>query len=234
MTNPETPKKRRGCFFYGCITCLVLFLVVGLMAVLAVRYFVGQINAVITEYTGTSPMTLPKVNMPADEVKKLQARFDAFNKAAEAHTNTPPLVLTGPEINALFGNSSSDLKDKVYVSLEGSEVKGQISLPLEKYFKIWMIHTQGRYLNGAATMSVGLTNSTLWVKLDSLDVNGKPLPDKFMTGLRGQNMAANANNDPKESAFISRFESIVVTNGTMIFTVKENVPQNAPPAAVTN
>jgi len=75
------------------------------MAVLRFRYFVGQINAVITEYNGTSPMTLPKVNMPADEVKKLQARLDAFNKAAEAHTNTPPLVLTGPEINALLGNS---------------------------------------------------------------------------------------------------------------------------------
>jgi hypothetical protein len=231
MTNPEYPKKRRGCFFYGCITCLVLFLVVGLMAVLAVRYVAGQLNAVIAEYTDTSPMALPKVNMPADEVKKLQERVDAFGKAADAHTNTPPLVLTGLEINALLANNSSELKDKVYVSLEGSEVKGQISLPLEKYFKIWLIHTQGRYLNGAATMNVALTNSTLSVLLQSLEVKGKPLPEKFMAGLRGQNMAANANNDPNESAFIGRFESIVVTNGTIILKARENVP---PPTAVTN
>ena len=231
MTNPEYPKKRRGCFFYGCITCLVLFLVVGLMGVLVVRYFIGQINAAIVEYTDTSPMALPKSDMPADEVKKLQERVDAFSKAAEAHTNAPPLVLTGREINALLANSTNELKNYVSVSLDGSEVKGQISLPLEKYFKIWTIHTQGRYLNGAATMTVGLTNSTLWVKLDSLDVKGTPLPEKFMAGLRGQNMAANANNDPRESEFISRFESIVVTNGTMIFKAKENVP---PAAAVTN
>ena len=231
MTNPEYPKKRRGCFFYGCITCLVLFLVVALMGVLAVRYFVGQINEAIAEYTDTNPMTLPKVDMPADEMKKLQERVDAFSKAAEAHTNTPPLVLTGPEINALLANNAKELKDKVYVSVEGSEVKGQISLPLEKYFKIWMIHTQGRYLNGAATMTVGLTNSILSVMLDSLEVKGKPMPEKFMTALRGQNMAANANNDPKESAFISRFESILVTNGTIILKAKENVPAAA---AVTN
>jgi len=231
MTNPEYPKKRRGCFFYGCITCLILFLVVGLIGVLAVRYFVGQINAAIIEYTDTSPMTLPKADMPADEVKKLQARIDAFGKAAEAHTNTPPLVLTGPEINALLANSTNELRDKVYVSIEGSEIKGQISLPLEKYFKIWMIHTQGRYLNGAATMTVGLTNSILSVMLDSLEVKGKPMPEKFMAGLRGQNMAANANNNPNESAFISRFESILVTNGTIILKAKENVP---PAAAVTN
>jgi len=165
-------------------------------------------------------------------VKKLQERVDAFSRAAEAHTNAPPLVLTGPEINALLANSTNELKNYVSVSVEGSEVKGQISLPLEKYFKIWMIHTQGRYLNGAATMTVALTNSTLLVKLDSLDVNGKPLPEKIMTGLRGQNMAANSNNDPRESEFISRFESIVVTNGTIILKARENVPP--PPAAVTN
>src|SRR5258708_25169887 len=111
MINQEPPKKRRGCFFYGCVTCLILFLVVGLMAVLAVRYFAGQINAVIAQYTDTSPMALPTVNMPADEVKKLQARIDAFNKAADAHTNVPALVLTGPEINALLANSSNELKD---------------------------------------------------------------------------------------------------------------------------
>jgi hypothetical protein len=230
MTNPEYPKKRRGCFFYGCITCLVLFLVVALMAVLAVRYVASQLNAAIAEYTDTSPMTLPKVDMPADEVKKLQERVDAFGRAYEAHTNAPPLVLTGREINALLANSTNELKNYVSVSLEGSEIKGQISLPLEKYFKIWMIHTQGRYLNGAATMTVGLTNSTLSVMLDSLEVKGKPMPEKFMAGLRGQNMAANANNDPKESAFISRFESILVTNGTIILKAKENVQ----PAAVTN
>ena len=140
-------------------------------------------------------------------------------------------VLTGREINALLANSTNELKNYIYVSVEGSQIKGQLSLPLEKYFKIWMIHTQGRYLNGAATMTVGLTNSTLWVKLDSLDVNGKPPSEKFMAALRGQNMAANANSDPKESAFINRFESIVVTNGTIILKARENVP---PAAAATN
>ncbi len=231
MINPEPPKKRRGCFFYGCITCLILFLVVGLMGVLAVRYLVGRLNSAIIKYTDTSPMALPKSDMPADEVKKLQERVDAFDKAAKAHTSTPPLVLTGREINALLANSTNRLRDNIYVSVEGGELKGQISLPLEKEFKIWMIHTQGRYLNGAATTTAALTNSTLWVKLESLDVKGNPLPEDLMAVFRAQNMAATGIEDPKESEFFSRLESIVVTNGTVILKAKENAP---PAAAVTN
>jgi hypothetical protein len=234
MITQGPPKKRRGCFFYGCITCLVLFLIVGLMAVLAVRYLVGRANATIIKYTDTSPMTLPKSDMPADEVKKLQARADAFDKAAKAHTSTPALVLTGREINALLANSTNELRNYFYVSVEGSELKGQISLPLEKYFKIWTIHTQGRYLNGAATTTATLTNSTLWVKLESLEVKGTPLPEEVMAVFRPQNMAATANNDPTESTFISRLESIIVTNGTVILKAKESAQQTAPPAAVTN
>ena len=62
MTDPNVPppiRKGRGCFFYGCLTSLVLLLVVFLLALFTVRWIRNEINA----YTDTAPMTLPKVEM---------------------------------------------------------------------------------------------------------------------------------------------------------------------------
>src|SRR5438552_453763 len=138
MSNLETPKKQRGCFFYGCITCLVLLLVVGLAAFLGVRYAIHRANALIAEYTDTQPMALPKEEMPAAELEQLKKRFAAFNDALQAHSNAPPFVLSGREINALLSTAPEMklFKDRFHVALEGNQFKGQVSLPLDAFFKI--------------------------------------------------------------------------------------------------
>jgi hypothetical protein len=138
-------KKRHGCLFYGCITLIVFVLVVAVAAFFAVRYIAGVANAKIAEYTDTQPMVFPKVDLPAGELEKLKARVDAFNTAVEAHSNAPALVLTGPEINALLANNPDfkKLKDECFVEIVGDQVKGEISLPLEKYFRIPFVHTKG-------------------------------------------------------------------------------------------
>lgn len=220
MTNQSAPQKRRGCFFYGCLTCIILFLVVVIGGVLIVRHF-G--NAFIDQYTDTAPMALTKVDMPADELKQLQARFDAFSKAAAAHSNTPPLILTSREINTLLANDPDmkGIKDKFYVSLEGQQVKGQISLPLEQ-FNFPLLHTKGRYLNGAGTFDVGVTNGSLFVAAQSLEVKGKPLPAQFMATMQGQNLAADVNTNATNAIFIKRLESLQITNGTAVLKARTN------------
>ena len=110
LAEPQKPKGR-WCFFYGCITCLVLLLIAGIGGFVAFRYVVGKINGFIDQYTDTSPITLPRVDLPADELKQLKARSDAFKVAVDAGSNAAPLVLTGREVNALLTNGAgaSDL-----------------------------------------------------------------------------------------------------------------------------
>jgi hypothetical protein len=223
MSAPEAPEKKRGCFFYGCIISLILLLVFTIGGILTVRYAAGRLNALITEYTDTAPMALPQVNMPLDEYAGLKERVTAFRAALDAHTNAPPLVLTGRELNALIANSpdAKEFKDKVYVSLEGSQIKGQISVPLDK-IQIPLIKTRGRYLNGSATLDVGITNSVLSVVIQSIEAKGKPLPEKFMAGVRGQNWAQGVNDNPQQSAAVKQIESLEVKDSTMIIKAKAN------------
>jgi hypothetical protein len=224
MSAPEPPKKARGCFFYGCVTCIALFLLAAVILLLGGWYTVRSLNALVTEYTDTVPMALPKVDMPPEELAKLKARVAVFKQALDAHANTPPLILTGREINALMQDSPQvkqlNLNDKFYVDLEGDHLKGQISLPLDQLPKIPFVHTAGRYLNGTGEMAAEVTNAALSLTIVSLEVKGQPLPAKFMGPLQQQNLADKLNQDPTNVAEMSHFESIEIKDSTLIIKAK--------------
>jgi hypothetical protein len=224
MTNPEpVPPKKRGCFFYGCITCIILVLIAGIGLYIGVHYALKYANAMVTEYTDTSPIVLPKSDLPPDDLKQLKARVAAFNAAMDAHTNVPPLILTGQEINALISDNpkAKEFKDKFVVALEGDEIKGQLSLPLDGIPQLQIFNVKGRYLNGSGTFKASITNGLLSVTVQSLEVKGKPLPAKFLAGLQQQNLAQSINDQTNNTAF-ENYESVVVKDGTLIVKPKGN------------
>jgi hypothetical protein len=208
--------KQRGCFFYGCIIASILAVLFAIL--LAVIGFLGYrlFNQLIDQYTSTTPQSLPKVEMPAEQVTTLKERVEAFRKAVEAGTPTEPLVLTSDDLNALI-DDNPELKGVIYVKIEKDEVKGQISLPLDK-FNVGMV--RGRYLNGEADFKASLSDGVLIVTIESVEVNGKQLPEDFMKELRKQNVAKDAYKDEKASKMIRKLESLEVKDGKIILKVR--------------
>jgi len=224
MDNTEPVKKRRGCFFYGCITSLVLLLLIGLTLFLGVRYALQRANAFVAQYTDTKPLLLEKEDpIPAAELDSLKARVAAFTAALEARTNTPALVLTSRELGSLLSTlpEMQGFKDNFRVALAGDKVTGRVSLPLEKQFRIPLVDFKGRYLNGAGTFKISLTNNLLWVGIDSLEVKGQPLPENLLSQLRLQNFAEEAMKNPTNAAAISRYESIEVKDSALTIKAKK-------------
>lgn len=218
MTDPAAsalPRKRRGCLFYGCLTSLILFLVICLMGVLAVRWIRNQISG----FTDNAPMTLPKVEMAETEYKALDQRVKTFGDALEQGKSTEPLVLTERELNALLAGKPNmkTLADKVYVSLNDNQVRGQISIPLGGLG--WL--AKGRYLNGEATFHVALQNGVLIVTAEEVKVQGKALPETLMKEVRKENLAKDAYRDAESAAAIGKLESIEVQNGRAIIKARE-------------
>ena len=223
-----TPPKRRGCFFYGCIVSLVLAFVIGTVFVLTMAYIIKRANAMVADYTDTQPATLPHDSMPASELKDLKDRLAVFGQALDAHSNVPPFILTGHDINGLMNDAFSTaqapmdkFKNHLYVAVEDNRIKGQVSMAADKIVHVPFIHTEGRYLNGAVAFKVVLTNQQLSVSIDQIEVKGKPLPEQFMSGLRQANFAQNAQNDPSNSAAIGRFETIEIKDGKIVITPKK-------------
>ncbi len=220
------PTKRRGCLFYGCITVLVLLVLFGIGLFFAVRYGLNKLSAFVEEYTETKPMLLETVQVSANEYQQLDQRVTAFADAVNARKATPPLVLTGNDINALIAKNPAwkGLKDKVYVTIEGDQIKGKVSIPMDDLAQApGLSRLKGRYLNGSAGLKVSLANAVLVVTLQSLEAKGQSPPPPVMAQLRSVNFAQNASQDAKTQELIGRLESIEVKDGkiTIKVTAKE-------------
>ena len=100
MTNEETAKKGKGCLFFGCLTVVVLVVVVAG----ALTFGIWKLKEVALSYTDTRPLELERVSVTPDELREIKDKMDAFSDALKTGNNTGPLVLTATEVNALIGN----------------------------------------------------------------------------------------------------------------------------------
>lgn len=215
----DEPRSRgRGCFFYGCVFAGVL----SLLAVIAVGVtaFIGYrfVNKLVTEWTASTPVELPKVQVSEDQRRLVRERVEAFRKAVSEGTATEPLVLSGDDLNVLI-EENPDLRNTVYTRIEGDKLKAQVSIPLDR-LKVGLV--QGRYLNGEAELKASLSNGFLAVNIDSLEVNGKRPPEQFLENLRKQNLAKDAYDNPKNREMLSRFESMAIKDGKIILTPRRH------------
>jgi hypothetical protein len=220
--SASQPAKRRGCFFYGCITVLVMMVLVGVAGFFTIRYFANKVTAFVVQYTDTAPMTLESVEVSAAEYQQLDKRVTAFADAVNARKATPALVLTGNDVNALIANNPAwkGLKDKVYVTIEGDQIKGKVSIPMDDLAQVpFLSRLKGRYLNGSAAFKVSLANAVLAVTIQSLEAKGQSPPPQLMAQLQTVNFAQNATQDPKTQEMIGRLESIEVKDGKLTIKV---------------
>jgi hypothetical protein len=221
--TPEPPQavpRQRGCFFYGCIIALVLALLMAILLAVGAFFLYRFSDKMVKEYTATAAQELPKVEMPAENRQALNDRVEAFRKAVKEGAPTEPLVLTSDDLNALIAENE-DLKGKIFVKVEGDEIKGQVSIPLDPLAQgPFRAMFQGRYLNGEADLKASLKDGVLIVKLDSIEVNGKRPPDEMMNGIREQNLAKDAYKDEKNANMIRKIESLEVKDGKIILRVR--------------
>jgi hypothetical protein len=233
--NGQPPKKPRGCFFYGCISGLALLLVMVVALLLGVHYVKKMINT----FTDDKPLPLPVVQLSPEQNKALHERLDAFDKALKEHRDTPPLALTGDEINAWIATSPSgqSLTGRVYVTIDGDQLKGQVSLPMSQ---LGLPFFRGRYLNGSVTFSLSFSNGVLHVIARDVTVKGQPLPNVYMQRIRQTDLAQNAMENPNTRSALERYEEIKIANGKLIVVPKKpendsSQPSNQiTPEAVTN
>jgi hypothetical protein len=214
MTD-EKPRHRRGCFFYGCIASSLLLAIILVAALLGLRVA----KKLVTDFTDTKPATFPEVKLSQSELDALQQRIETFRGAVKQGQPTGPLTLNADEINGLIA-TDPDLKDfkrKLYVIMEGDQLKAQVSVPMEQ---IGLPMFQGRYLNGTATFELALRNGAIRLTPQSFVSKGRPLPDVYMEKVRKQNLARNLNSDPRAQAALDRLHEIKVKDGKLVLAPK--------------
>lgn len=220
--GPEE-RQGRGCWFYGCITLIVLAILVavliGVGGFLAYRGY----SKLVMDWTDTTPRPMPEVTMPAEERKALEARVENFQESVKADKPTEPLVLDSDDINALI-DDEPQLKGTMHVDIQGDKIKAEVSIPLEK---TGLPLTKGRYVNGSGTILVELEDDFLVVRLDDLEVRGKKMPDEMRSQLRAKNLADDFMNNPKNREMVARYKRIEVKDGKLYVYPKTEADHGA-------
>lgn len=215
MTEEPPQKRRRGCLFYGCLSGTVCLLAI-LIAFLLGLY---QLKRMLNFYTDTHAVSLPSVQLSAAEMDLLKRRIENFQDAVRTGRPTEPLSLSADEINALIASDPNlaRVKGRVYVTIEGNRLKGQVSLPLDE---LGLPIFRNRYLNGTGVFAVGLHRGDLLVTTDSLVVKNKPLPAVYMDRIRSENLAANLSSNPRASVALNHLQDVRIRDGKLILVPK--------------
>ena len=220
MSDEINPPKKRGCLFYGCLSLTVIALLMVILGIFGYYFFKSTSKRWIQDYTETAPAEIEKVEYARDQMDALRVRVAGFKEALDRGTNLLELLLTADDLNALI-NGERELKDKLFVRIDDDKIKGEVSMPLQDLgpFKL-----NGRYLNGTASFKVAMKNGVLDVRLLDVQVKGKPLPAMVLNEFKKNNLAQDYQKDPKIAADIARFETVQITNGTVILRNKVNEP----------
>jgi len=203
-------KEGHGCFFWGCMTTLIVIALIGVAAYMGIM----KLASVAKQYTSDRPMKIESVELSPARMADLNARIAAFQQAVK--TDDPArLVLTADEINALLSsrNELKELHIMAHLDIEGDKITAAMTMPCP----IHKFGLDGRYINGKATIQMLLQMGRLLVYVDSIEADGKRLPEQFMTGFRSKNLAEKAMEDPKTAAAIAKLKSISVQDGAIIF-----------------
>lgn len=222
--SDASPGKGRGCFFYGCLSLLVLFLVCAVSLYFGLRY---AFTRMVAQYTAAAPVPVLQVEGTPEEVQAVQARFQSFANAIRAGQPAGALVLSEKDLNLLIGHTSelTPFKNHLHVAIEGRKLRGTLSLPLER---LGWPSLKGRHFNGVAELKASLENGLLLVTLDSLEVNGQPVPEQMMLGLRGQNLAKDVYKDARSLDLLKRLDRLEVDDGRILVRAREPAPAGAP------
>lgn len=223
--------RRRGCFFYGCITAIVLF-VLGVAGISALSYILyGRFATLLKENADDAPTPLPKVMLPPEAREALDNRVKTFLdgvNVAESAADTPtpePLVLDTDELNTLIAEHGENLADHFRVQLVDDHIDGQISMPLDGLNLFGLFGLKGKFINAEGRFQVSLSLGLLMVVLDEAKVKGKPVPDSMLEAFRKDNLAKSFNQDPAHTATLRKLQSIEVKGSKLIIKAKPNKPE---------
>ena len=202
--EPE-PKKQRGCFFYGCLIMLILVVVVaGLFS-----FGMYKLYKKAYEYTSNQSMQLPDLKITDAEIQQVKKKFETFSQALK-NKKAENLKLTERELNALV-SASPEFKGKVHFSIEGDQIKGKVSIPLDQFPGF-----TGRYFNASADFAASLEGGLLFVTLQNASVKGKNVPEAIMEKVRQENLAKDLYKNKENVEMIRRFKSIKIQDGAIV------------------
>jgi len=206
-------KKGRGCFFYGCITLMVLAIIAAVAILIGVRYGYKYAR---DHFTSTKPLAVPPVALSTDQGARVTQRVEDFQKELRAGTAKAPLELSSDELDYYVRNSNTNgLNDNIHLTIVNDHIHAQMSIPLDMQGPTFF----GRFFNGEADVPLKLQDGTVSFQLQNPRVNGRP-PPGWLLRVMNQNLQWNPVPGDGQSGGITNIDKIEIRDDKLILYPK--------------
>jgi len=179
----EPPPRRQGlgCFARGCLILLVFGIVLAIACLAGMYWGFQRHSAVVhgiywlakTHSIAGAPVPVPEFNPSENQIQSVRERWQDFEQKTRAG-QPAEIELTADDINTLIV-TNRDIRGKVFVSIDGSQVRFQASIPFGE-----LIGRRGYYFNGDITVEFKDAESLENPQLSRLIVNGEQVPSDLL------------------------------------------------------
>jgi hypothetical protein len=175
------PRRGFGCVGRSCLILLV-FVIVLVIACFAGVYwglhrhsalFYGNYWLAKTHSIAEAPTPVPEFNGSDQQIQRVRERWQDFEQKARAG-QAAEIELIPDDINALIA-TSDELRGKVFVLIEGNQLRLQTSLPIGEF-----LGRSGHYFNGNVLIDVEGAQSPDNPQFSRLTINGEQVPTDFL------------------------------------------------------
>jgi hypothetical protein len=179
----EPPPRRQGlgCFARGCLILLVFAIVLAIACFAGVYWGFQRHSAIVhgiywlakTHSIAEAPVPVPEFNASDNQIQSVRERWQDFEQKIRAG-QPAEIELTPDDINILIA-TNRDARGKVFVSIDGSQLHLQVSVPFGE-----LIGRRGYYFNGDITVEFKGAESLENPQLNRLIVNGEQIPSDLL------------------------------------------------------
>ena len=179
----EAPPRRKGlgCFARGCLTLLIFAIVLAIAGFAGLYWglhrnsalFYGSYWLAKTQSLAQTPTPVPEFNASDQQIQLVQERWQDFEQKTRAG-QAAEIELNADDINALIA-TSENVRGKVFVSIEGNQLRLQTSVPIGRFFG-----RQGYYFNGNVFIELNGAQSADNPQFSRVTINGEPVPTDFL------------------------------------------------------
>ena len=224
-----------GCFAKGCITLVILLMVLGLL----VGGFGWYMFRNITAFISPTPVPIRTYPATAEQYQEVIARYTDFIKALNAG-QAATLTLSADDLNTLIARDPEfkDVRGKMFMSIEKDELIAETSFPIPEDKRRFGSGGRSRgYFNGRARFAASYSGGELTVfvrKIESMD--GKPMSDMMLSFINKADLTQWFNQSMRDerrkgtawAEAMSKVQKVVIEDGHIVATAVEGTPATNP------
>ena len=179
----EAPPRRKGlgCFARGCLILLVFAIVLAIACFAGMYWglhrhsalFYGSYWLAKTRSIAEAPAPVPEFSASDQQIQRVRERWQDFEQKTRAG-QPAEIELSADDINALIA-TSEDVRQKVFASIDGNQLRLQVSLPIGG-----VLGRPGYYFNGDVVIELKGAESLDSPQFSRITINGEQAPTGFL------------------------------------------------------